>query len=469
MKKCRIFRWIMLAALAALWVVQPVMATQPENETGATQTSAVEIRTAQQLQDMALDPTGSYILMEDVDMTGFAWTPVDFSGKFDGNGHAILNLTISAPSQTAKDTYDGNLKVYSSCFAGLFGVLKDAEVTNLKLLGVNALIDTDQSCFLGGVAGYAQKSTITGCTVKGSLELRAHTKMMGVGGLVGYGGGSARDCDVDVTLICTDTDETTRDEQFLGGILGMGFFDVEDCTVTIDGYISDWGYVHSGGLVGMLLRYPVGDWTASICNNYVTGKITFFESNWDRRAYCKAFVGELMTEYRIMDGNTEDFEVDERFEYDRELRPEMCETPEYRDTVVEGTCYEYGYTSHMCQICGYTYRDTYTAMQHLPETWEVTREATTEQEGVKVGYCACGQAVAEEAIAKLEPEPTEAPTEPETETVETEIPATEPQAPEETTGTNGILWLVAGVAIAVALMVLVLLITQNRQQGKFLK
>lgn len=469
MKKRRIMEWVLLVLLAALWTAQPALATRPEDETAVVETPPVEIRTAQELQDMAKDPSGSYVLMEDVDMTGFDWTPVDFSGKLDGNGHAILNLTISNLGQTGKDTYDGNLEVYASRFAGLFGVLKDAEVTNLKLVGVSALIDTDQSCFLGAIAGYAHKSTITGCTVRGSLELRAHTKMLGVGGLVGYGGGSVRDCDVDVTLICTDTDQTTRDEQFLGGILGMGFFDIEDSTVTIDGYISDWGYVHSGGLVGMLLRYPIGDWTASIRNNYVTGKITFFENNWDRRAYCKAFVGELMTEYRIMDGNTENFEVDERFEYDKELRPEMCETPEYRDTVVEGTCYEYGYTSHMCQICGYTYRDTYTAMQHLPETWTVTREATTEQEGLREGYCACGMAVAEELIAKLEPEPTQPPTEPETLPPETEPPVTVPQEPEEPAGGNGIIWLVAGVAITAAVVVLALLIAKNGQRGKFMR
>lgn len=203
MKKRRIMEWVLLVLLAALWTAQPALATQPEDETAVVETLPVEIRTAQELQDMAKDPSGSYILMEDVDMTGFDWTPVDFSGKLDGNGHAILNLTISNLGQTGKDTYDGNLEVYASRFAGLFGVLKDAEVTNLKLVGVSALIDTDQSCFLGAIAGYAHKSTITGCTVRGSLELRAHTKMLGVGGLVGYGGGSVRDCDVDVTLICT--------------------------------------------------------------------------------------------------------------------------------------------------------------------------------------------------------------------------------------------------------------------------
>ena len=39
--------------------------------------------------------TGSYRLMADIDMTGIDWTPWDFSGKFDGNGYTILNLSVT--------------------------------------------------------------------------------------------------------------------------------------------------------------------------------------------------------------------------------------------------------------------------------------------------------------------------------------------------------------------------------------
>lgn len=465
-----------MALIMTGWLTQGVQATQTETtepteaaEATEAPAAAVEIRTPEQLQAMAEAPDGSYILMEDLDMTGFEWKPVDFSGTFDGNGHAILNLTLSQPGGVTADTYDGNLKVYESSFVGLFGTLHGAGVKNLKLLGVNGVVDTDDSCFMGGIAGYADKSTITDCTVTGTLELRAHNQMFGLGGLVGYGSGIVKRCTMDVTLICTDTDQTTRDEQFLGGILGMGFMDAEDCQVTIDGYISECGYVHSGGMIGMLLRYPLGDWTCNISGNHVEGKITFYEYNWDRRAYCDAFVGEFMTSYRTLSDNTEEFERDERFEYDVELRPEMCETPEYRDAVVAGSCYDYGYTSHMCQICGYTYTDTYTALQHLPTTWVVEKEPTTEQEGLSVGYCDCGQAVDQQVIEKLEPEPTEPPTEAPTQPPETVPPETEPAAQPEA-GTNYTAFIVIAVIVAVGALVIVgFLAYKKRRSGKYLR
>lgn len=461
MKRWKNFLGICLCWLLVLGMAQPAMATQTEEQ------SPVEIRTAQELQDMVLDPEGSYILMEDVDMAGFDWQPVDFSGTLDGNGHAILNLTIHNLGQTAMSTYDGNLKEYSSYFAGLFGVLSHAQVKNLTLLGVNALIDTDSSCFLGAIAGYSDRSTITNCTIAGQLELRAFTKMMGVGGVVGYGGGSVENCDVDMTLICTDTDEETRDEQFMGGVLGMGFFDINHCDVTIDGYISDCGYVHSGGLIGMLLRYPIGDWTARIRDNTVTGKITFFENNTNRRAYCSAYVGELMSDKRSMGDNTQNFQVDERFTYDVELRPEMCENPQYEDLVVESTCDAYGYTVHTCTGCGYTYQDSYTRMHHEVANWVVTREATAQQEGLRVGYCTCGEIAAEETIPMLETEPV---TEPETLPAESVPPVTEPESPNG--ADSGKILLVAGAGIVVIFGILVLavrLAVKRRPGGKYLR
>ena len=53
-----------------------------------------EIRTASELVEAAKTATGNYKLMTDVDMTGIEWTPWDFSGTFDGNGHSILNLSV---------------------------------------------------------------------------------------------------------------------------------------------------------------------------------------------------------------------------------------------------------------------------------------------------------------------------------------------------------------------------------------
>lgn len=432
----------------------------------ATAEEITEIRTVQELQAMAEDPEGSYILMEDLDLTGIDWKPIDFYGSLDGNGHALLNLQLSQPGDTTANSCDGNSILYESFYVGLFGILKEAEVKDLKLINVRGLVETEESCFLAGLAGYCEASTITGCTVTGNLELRAHNRMFGVGGIAGYGSGHVRDCTVDVTLICTDTDQTRRDEQFMGGILATGFMDIENCTVTIDGYSSEYGYAHNGGLVGMLMRHPLGTWTCNLQGNSVTGKITFFEVNSDRRAYCKGLVGEFMTSYRTESDNTVDFVNNEQFVYDAEIRPEMCAEPVYRQTVVESDCTTYGHTVYTCESCGYSYADDYQLLNHVVTEWTLTEEPTTEKEGLSTGHCTCGLEFTR-TEEKLEPIPTEAPAEPaQTEPVPTEPAPVQPQISEE----PNVLALIAIIGGAVVLLLLLILIFGGKKKGgKYLR
>ena len=82
----------------------------------------VEIHTYEELLQVAENPAGSYRLMEHINMEGLPWEPVDFSGIFDGNGYALLNLEVKSTSPGVEDTYDGNHKVYDTCFAGFFGL-----------------------------------------------------------------------------------------------------------------------------------------------------------------------------------------------------------------------------------------------------------------------------------------------------------------------------------------------------------
>lgn len=459
---------IFLLLLLAVWMTPAALAAEVPETTEETLPEAepVEIYTAQELQAIAEDPTGSYILMADLDMTGVEWKPVDFSGTFDGNGHALLNLTLSQPGGETANTYDGNCKVYDTTFVSLFGTLRGATVTGLKLINVRALVDTDVPCFLAGIAGYMEGSVISDCTVTGTLELRAHDRMFGVGGIGGYGGGSIERCQVDVTLICTDTDPATRDEEFLGGVYATGFIDVTDCQVAIDGYCSEFGYVHNGGIVGMYMRYPMGGNTyGRITGNTVTGKITFFECNSDRRAYCSAYAGETLASYYTVSDNSQDFLRDEKWVYSVELRPEMCESPSYTETLVAPGCDTYGYTSYCCDGCGYTYTDHYTPFQHTVTVWTVTAEPTEEAEGLSVGYCdGCGLEF-QETVEKLEPVPTtEAPTQP------TEAPPTEPAAEREPARElPGGICLLAAAAAVMAVLVPICLSRANRKGGKYLK
>ena len=448
--------------LALLWLLAFPTAFAVESPT--------EIHTAEDLLAIQEDPEGSYILMADLDLTGVAWPCIDFCGTFDGNGHALLNLALSTPGAQTAITYDGNQKTYDTYFVGLFGTLRNATVKNLQLLNVRGLVDVDVPCFLGGLAGYSQDSTVTGCTVTGCLELRAFDRMFGVAGLIGYGNGTVDQCNVDVTLICTDTDPNTKDEQFMGGIFATGFMDVSNCRINIDGYCSEYGYVHNGGITGMYMRRPIGyDYKGNLVDNTISGKITFFECNRDRRAYCAAEAGEILGSYNKI-SNTCDFIRDERKEYDIELRPDMCLVPGYSKEVVAPGCDTYGYTQYTCTGCGYSYRDNYTLFSHTVTKWVITEAPTTQTEGLSTGNCdLCGL-----EFTRVEPVLEEVPTEPTTTPAPTEAqPATVPTQPAEGIPPEktpyAALFALMGCTVGVIAVCILLLRSKKRQGGKYLR
>lgn len=373
----------------------------------------IPIGNAEELMAMADNPSGSYLLMNDIDLAGIDWTPFSFSGKLDGNGYTILNLTANRTGATAADTYDGNMKQYETYFAGLFDVLRDGTISNLNLLGVNIAVNSDMPCFLGGIAGYMDHGTISGCSVTATLELQAYDRMFGVGGIIGYGNGVIENTYADVTLICIDTDATTRDEQFLGGACATGYPDVNNCVINIAGFISEHGYVHSGGLIGMYMFSPAGiNYYGSITDNTVNGKITFFEDNTNRRAYCKDIVGEIVTWDYNNGRNKSDFIRDERFEYDIDLRPHSCTDFTVTETVTGPTHDSFGFTTSVCDACGYTEVNNYTLKKHTIESWVVTKEPTYEEAGCESGTCIYCDYTENRELAKLVPEPEPEPTQP---------------------------------------------------------
>ena len=453
----RIWTYLMLAfAFVQLPQVSAVETEPPEQ-------TPVAIHTVEELRAIAENPAGNYILMSDLDMTGVSWTPLDFSGSFDGNGHAILNLFLSETGKETASVFDGNTKEYEAHFAGLFGTLRNAQVKNLKLLNVRSLVESDAPCMVGGLAGYTEWSTISDCTVTGCLELRAHDRMFGVGGVVGYGTGTVQNCNIDVTLICTDTDANTLDEQFLGGVFSTGFMSVLDCQIAIDGYCSEFGYVHNGGITGMLKQPPgQNDFGSTIRDNYISGKITFFECNKNRRAYCRAEVGEILAHWYTVTHNKHSFVKDERKEYDVELRPEMCQNPVYQTTVVQPGCDTYGYTQYRCDGCGYEYKDQYTLFQHAVTNWTVEEAPTTEQEGRSTGRCDLCGAACERVEEKLEVIPTET-TAPMAEPTQLSQPAEEPVRKKVPV----LVWVIP--AVIVAALCVVLLFRRKPRGGAFLK
>lgn len=412
-KKAAAIAAVILAA-TALPVNMTKADTQPSGNTASVSTSDktaseyTEIRTASELVEAAKNASGSYKLMTDIDMTGVEWTPWDFSGTFDGNGHSILNLSVKTVSKQTMKTYDGNRKEYETYGAGFFGVLTGAKITGLDIYGARVEVTATEPCFAAPIAGLADNSDISDCTIGDTyVSLTDSAKMWGTGGIVGFGSGNLDDITTDVTLVCVDTDAAVRDEQFMGGAYAAGFLNIRNCSITIDGYDSDHGYVHDGGMVGMYMVYPLElskTYQGEVLNNKVKGMITFFEDNTDRRAYCQANMGEVMNWTYSYSGFTSDFKRNETYDYSVTLLPEMCSNPLYTDAVTEATASDFGYTTHTCSTCGYTYSDTYTIHEHKVDSYSVAKEATgtDKKDGIEAGTCSlCNQTVYREYAANV--------------------------------------------------------------------
>lgn len=325
----------------------------------------VHLSSPQDLLAIQNNPYGRYVLDNHVDMTGVDWTPIPFFGTLDGQGYAIYNLTIIKSGQERRDSFDGNRVKYDTVYAGLFSVMENASVQNLILLGLRIDVTTEENCFIGGLAGYTHLSDISRVLVDSRLSLAMGSRMGGVGGIVGFGDGTVRDSEARAELVFLDTQRYRKCEQFLGGITACGYTDLDNCKVALKGFASIHGYAHNGGLMGMYhvhdnkIRKVHGGY---VNNCLVDAHIRFFENNKDRRAYCRRFVGEPLHRTLVMENNEFTFfKRDEVMNYRVNLLPEMDENPVYLAILTAPTQADFGFTTNTCQLCGYAYRDAYTA------------------------------------------------------------------------------------------------------------
>ncbi|MEC1715921.1 GLUG motif-containing protein [Schinkia azotoformans] len=143
------------------------------------------ISTPQELDNIRNNLSGDYELVNDIDMSGFGnFTPIGnsttkFKGVFNGKGFKIKNITINISSQNV----------------GLFGFAENATIQNVAI--ENANVTSNMQNYVGILAGYTFTTTITNCYTSGQLK----NGQYGVGGLVGYFGGTIENCFSHATVI----------------------------------------------------------------------------------------------------------------------------------------------------------------------------------------------------------------------------------------------------------------------------
>ncbi|MDR0399332.1 MAG: hypothetical protein LBH51_00125 [Treponema sp.] len=209
----------------------------------------VVIKTAAELDAIRNNLNGNYILDADIDLSSYTnfnpigvFTPISdapedsetpklelaFTGVFDGNGHKISNLAISAPTQAGVGLF--------GCVAGVNGVVKNLVVENATVTGY---------MLVSGVIGYGEiKNTIENITLQGANTITG-TNM--VGGIVGGGF-----CDIKNSSAAADIILTGKEGIGVGGILAGGMEDssIIACTVTGGSITAPDGSMAIGGLAG---------------------------------------------------------------------------------------------------------------------------------------------------------------------------------------------------------------------------
>jgi hypothetical protein len=184
---------------------------------------------------------GTITLTDDVNLTGKAWIPIrGFAGIFEGNGHTITGLTISA----ADAITISNIGMFETLAAG-------ATVRNVVLSGVN--INAMNGSYVGAVVGN-NAGTIENVHVSGLIRAKQY-----VGGIAGIHYGTIRRCGVSAAVTST----MTSGSAYVGGIAGqMGggsWIAVAEDIYSV-GTVSTNAQV-VGGLFG---SFPTSNYTAEV-------------------------------------------------------------------------------------------------------------------------------------------------------------------------------------------------------------
>ena len=217
----------------------PVTGTASLTEEEAIAQGYTIIKTADELQAMRNNLSGKYILMDNIDLSGYDWEPVGrtgptsgtyyFTGELNGNGYVIENLTIKG----------------GETYRGLFAGVTDATIKNVALENV----DISGDSVIGGLVSFSLGSTIIdNCSVTGKINGIGSSYW--VGGLVGYIRNDTiiSNCTVEIDVV-GDTD--------VGGLVGEVFSGtINNCYVK--GSVNGSG----GGLIGSVSSATITNcWT----------------------------------------------------------------------------------------------------------------------------------------------------------------------------------------------------------------
>ena len=210
---------------------------------------------------------GRYALARDIDLSDIAnWTPIGdrtnkFTGSFDGQGFEISGLNSSGHQ-----------------YAGLFGYVEDASLSNIGVLVGTVSASSDSHA--GGLVGHANSSSISNsyAIVTGDISASGASSSR-TGGLVGVAEENSpiRNSYAIVTGNISSSTSSTSSVSNAGGLVGSAFSNspISNSYAEVTGNISasstsTSSFSNAGGLVGLAQS------NSPIRNSYaiVTGDIS---------------------------------------------------------------------------------------------------------------------------------------------------------------------------------------------------
>ncbi|MCL1873967.1 MAG: dockerin type I domain-containing protein, partial [Clostridiales bacterium] len=255
---------------------------------GAPDPAAIKIYTAQELSNIRLDLGNSYVLMNDIDLAGFAdddWMPIGdsysgpFTGTFDGQGYEIRNLLIRGGANQ---------------FCGLFGQASGATIKNVGLSGTDinvpdyhfltgGIIGHNSAGFItncyntgiiysggytGGICGGNNNGFVSGCYNTGKISSTTYPYHFSIGGICGNSSGLVTNCYNKGDLVASYYSSA-------GGICGDANNIISDCYNA--GNISAASSSYAGGIASYSYSLITGCYnTGEISSGYVAGGICGF-------------------------------------------------------------------------------------------------------------------------------------------------------------------------------------------------
>lgn len=254
-----------------------------------TQEDPYRIATAEQLAKIRDYRDKSFILVSDIDLSSYGnWDPIGtfnmeiddpekgevaesslaFVGRFDGNGHTISNLTVNRP-----DTFG----------VGLFGfVVGNAAFPSIRNLTVSNA-DVKGACMVGSVVG-AINGRITDIKLTGVNKVEGY-RIGAVGGIAGMGYGAIENCTANASVTSNG-----KGMQGLGLICGGGkWLTVRACTAAGNVTAKGSGAFSVGGLVGCIQESTIMEncavkatIDASYEKSFMVGGLTGHAGNYDK-------------------------------------------------------------------------------------------------------------------------------------------------------------------------------------------